>query len=67
MIDAHPQLQGGFIWDWVDQAMRATDERGREYWAYGGDFGPAGMRNDGNFLVNGWCRRTVSRIRTRGR
>ena len=53
VIDAHPQLQGGFIWDWVDQAMRATDERGREYWAYGGDFGPAGMRNDGNFLVNG--------------
>ena len=53
VIDAHPQLQGGFIWDWVDQAMRATDERGREFWAYGGDFGPAGMRNDGNFLVNG--------------
>ena len=53
VIDAHPQLQGGFIWDWVDQVMRATDERGREYWAYGGDFGPAGMRNDGNFLVNG--------------
>ena len=53
VIDSHPQLQGGFIWDWVDQAMRATDEQGREYWAYGGDFGPAGMRNDGNFLVNG--------------
>ena len=53
VIDAHPRLQGGFIWDWGDQAMRATDERGREYWAYGGDFGPAGVRNDGNFLVNG--------------
>ena len=53
VIDSHPQLQGGFIWDWVDQAIRATDEQGREYWAYGGDFGPAGMRNDGNFLVNG--------------
>ena len=53
VIDSHPQLQGGFIWDWVDQALRATDERGRQYWAYGGDFGPAGMRNDGNFLVNG--------------
>ena len=53
VIDAHPQLQGGFIWDWVDQAMRATDERGREYWAYGGDFGPAGVPTDGNFLVNG--------------
>ena len=53
VIDAHPQLQGGFIWDWVDQVMRATDERGREYWAYGGDFGPAGVPTDGNFLVNG--------------
>ena len=53
VIDSHPQLQGGFIWDWVDQALRATDEQGRKYWAYGGDFGPAGMRNDGNFLVNG--------------
>ena len=53
VIDSHPQLQGGFIWDWVDQAMLATDEGGRRYWAYGGDFGPAGMRNDGNFLVNG--------------
>ena len=53
VIDSHPQLQGGFIWDWVDQAMLATDERGGRYWAYGGDFGPAGMRNDGNFLVNG--------------
>ena len=53
VIDAHPQLQGGFIWDWVDQAMLATDEQGGRYWAYGGDYGPAGMRNDGNFLVNG--------------
>lgn len=53
VIDAYPQLQGGFIWDWVDQAMLASDERGRRYWAYGGDFGPAGVRNDGNFLVNG--------------
>ena len=53
VIDTHPQLQGGFIWDWVDQAMRAVDERGREYWAYGGDFGPAGVPTDGNFLVNG--------------
>ena len=53
VIDSHPQLQGGFIWDWVDQAMRAVDERGRSYWAYGGDYGPAGVPTDGNFLVNG--------------
>ena len=53
VIDSDPHLQGGFIWDWVDQAMRATDERGQPYWAYGGDFGPAGVPTDGNFLVNG--------------
>ena len=53
IIDAHPSLQGGFVWDWVDQALLATDERGRRYWAYGGDFGPAGAVTDGNFLVNG--------------
>ena len=53
VIDSHPRLQGGFIWDWVDQAMRAVDERGRSYWAYGGDYGPAGVPTDGNFLVNG--------------
>ena len=53
VIDSHPRLQGGFIWDWVDQALLTTDGQGRRYWAYGGDFGPAGVRNDGNFLVNG--------------
>lgn len=38
-----PALQGGFIWDWVDQALlkRETLPDGREveYWAYGGDYG----------------------------
>ena len=53
VIDGHPSLQGGFIWDWVDQSLRAVDERGRSYWAYGGDFGPPGVPTDGNFLVNG--------------
>ncbi len=53
VIDRYPTLQGGFIWDWVDQTLLATDESGRRYRAYGGDFGPAGVRTDGNFLVNG--------------
>ena len=53
VIDEHPRLQGGFIWDWVDQSLRARDEQGTPYWAYGGDFGPAGVVTDGNFLVNG--------------
>jgi len=57
-FEAHPALQGGFIWDWVDQGLAAVDPRGREYWAYGGDFGDE--PNDGNFCINGlvWPDRT---------
>ncbi len=47
------QLQGGYIWDWIDQALVKYDEQGRMYWAYGGDFGPEGTPSDGNFLCNG--------------
>lgn len=47
------QLQGGFIWDWVDQGLLVKDEKGREYIAYGGDFGPKGTPSDENFLLNG--------------
>jgi beta-galactosidase len=39
MVDAFPRFQGGCIWDWNDKALLATDEKGQEYWAYGGDFG----------------------------
>ncbi|MCL4180315.1 MAG: DUF4981 domain-containing protein [Verrucomicrobia bacterium] len=53
IIESHPRLQGGFIWDWVDQALRARDDQGREFWAYGGDFGPPGTPSDGNFNCNG--------------
>jgi beta-galactosidase len=51
-IDAHPTLQGGFIWDWVDQSLARIDERGRRYWAYGHDYHPD-LPTDGNFLNNG--------------
>jgi beta-galactosidase len=40
VIRAHRKLQGGFIWDWVDQAMLLKDKQGRSYWAQGEDFGP---------------------------
>lgn len=50
-IETYHGLQGGFIWDWVDQGIRKTDDAGREYWAYGGDFGDE--PNDKNFCVNG--------------
>ncbi len=53
VIDSYPQLQGGFIWDWVDQGLAAQAADGTPYWAYGGDYGPPGTISDGNFLFNG--------------
>ncbi len=46
------QLQGGFIWDWVDQGI-AKEENGKKYWCWGGDFGPKGTPSDANFCMNG--------------
>ncbi|NLY24551.1 MAG: DUF4981 domain-containing protein, partial [Bacteroidales bacterium] len=51
IIHRYPNLIGAFIWDWMDQGLRQTDENGREYWAYGGDFGDT--PNDANFCING--------------
>lgn len=53
VIEKYPALQGGFIWDWVDQGLLTTNEKGEEYWAYGGDFGPENVPSDGNFCNNG--------------
>ncbi len=47
----HPRLQGGFIWDWVDQGLPFTHETGRHGWGYGGDFGDD--VNDRQFCING--------------
>ncbi|MFC2097271.1 glycoside hydrolase family 2 TIM barrel-domain containing protein [Bacteroidota bacterium] len=52
-FEKHDQLQGGFIWDWIDQGLAETDKNGNKYWAYGGDYGPLGTPSDSNFLVNG--------------
>ncbi|QQX80795.1 DUF4981 domain-containing protein [Shewanella sp. KX20019] len=52
VIERHPQLQGGFIWDWVDQSLAFINENGQRYWAYGKDYHPD-MPTDGNFLNNG--------------
>ena len=46
-----PTFQGGFIWDYVDQAILGTDENGKEFLGYGGDFGDT--YNNGNFSGNG--------------
>jgi beta-galactosidase len=50
-IEAHPGLQGGFVWDWVDQALVQDLGGGRERLAYGGDFGDD--PHDGPFCLNG--------------
>lgn len=46
-----PGLQGGFIWDWVDQGILQQDVDGIPFWAYGGDFGD--IPNDLDFCING--------------
>src|SRR5699024_23684 len=51
LFDKYPILQGGFIWDWKDQALRTTTEDGTSYLAYGGDFGES--PHDGNFSGDG--------------
>ena len=51
-IYKYPNLQGGFIWDWVDKGILEKDKNGREYYTYGGDYG-VNAPSDGNFLCNG--------------
>ena len=46
-------MQGGFIWDWVDQGIDAVGRDGRHYWGYGGDFGAWMYPHDENFCCNG--------------
>ena len=51
LAEKYPSFQGGFIWDFMDQALWKTDEKGK-WLAYGGDFGD--KPNDDNFNCNGW-------------
>jgi len=55
VIRSHRKLQGGFIWDWVDQAMLKKDAQGREFWAQGEDFG-RNPRNDMSVVADGLVR-----------
>jgi len=60
-----PHLQGGCIWDWVDQGLRQPQNRStrdhfvpvkrgeKTFFAYGGDFGPKDIASDDNFCDNG--------------
>ncbi len=49
-IESTHGLQGGFIWDWVDQGI-AAEMNGKKYWKYGGDFGE--FPHDADFCLNG--------------
>jgi beta-galactosidase len=61
IMEKYPRARGAFVWDWVDQGLRRTappsvpptggDERGREWFAYGGDYGES--PHDGSFCING--------------
>lgn len=53
IIEKHDIMQGGFIWDWVDQGILTETESGEKYWAYGGDLGGGDLQNDNNFCLNG--------------
>ena len=49
--DKYPMYQGGFIWDYVDQALRTVAPNGEERLAYGGDYGD--RPTDYHFNTNG--------------
>jgi beta-galactosidase len=48
---AYPNLIGGFVWDYVDQAIRRVHPDGTVRWLYGGDFGD--RPHHGTYLING--------------
>ncbi|MDR2095674.1 MAG: DUF4981 domain-containing protein [Treponema sp.] len=50
-IESHHGLQGGFIWDWIDQGLEEYTADGQKYWKYGGDFGDE--PSDYDFCLNG--------------
>ena len=52
IIEKYPSLQGGFIWDWVDQSLEYKNDKGKPFLAYGHDYHPD-LPTDGNFLNNG--------------
>ena len=52
LVRKYPKFQGGFIWDFVDQSCRWTNAKGRQIWAYGGDWNKYDATS-GNFCDNG--------------
>ena len=56
IIEKYDALQGGCIWEWLDHGILTTNDKGQEFWAYGGDFGPDTVASDGNFCCDGLVR-----------
>ena len=52
-FEKYPSLQGGFIWDWVDQTFAMKDLQGNDFWGYGGDLEPAATASSLSFAANG--------------
>ena len=52
IIDENDNLQGGFIWEWMDHSIQLINDKGQKYWGYGKDYHPT-MPTDGNFLNDG--------------
>lgn len=50
----YKRLQGGFVWEWIDHGIRQINEDGKEFYAYGGDFGD--YPNNSNFCIDGMVR-----------
>ena len=51
LFEKYPRCAGGFIWEWIDHGVRQHTVDGREFFAYGGDFGEE--LHDGNFVTDG--------------
>ncbi len=54
-VRKNPNVQGGFIWDWMDQGIEQKTKDGEIYYGYGGDFTPKSYKihTDNNFCANG--------------
>lgn len=53
IIRKYPLLQGGIVWDWVDQGILAENDKKEKIWNFGGDYGERGTPSAGDFCING--------------
>jgi len=51
LFEEYPNLQGGYIWDWVDQGLLQHTDESEPYFVYGGHFGE--KQHDDDFCING--------------